>query len=168
MKTVVKVVLLSCVVALLTGCGVTGKWTLQSIKPESEKAHFDLQCMCLMSDGSFRAAAEEEGKSKCLSGTYTYDGKTKLLTFKTDGKERAYHAEVSCPGTMKVTPTVAGESWSATLKHSACPKDKCCCAGNPCPAKPCDMKKCPAAKAGAAPCPAHKAAKPAEPKQGEK
>jgi hypothetical protein len=160
MKTVVKALLLSCVVAILTGCGVTGKWTLQSVKPESEKAPFNLQWMCLMDDGSYMAAAQEEGKSTCLSGTYTYDGKTKLLTLKTDGKERAYHAKLGCPGTvLKITPAEAGETWTATMKHSACPKDKCCCGG-----KMCDPKRCPQAKGGATPCPMNKAGKPAEQK----
>lgn len=174
MKTVVKALLLSCAVAVLTGCGVQGKWTLQSIQPESEKARFNLQWMCLMDDGSYMAAAQEEGKSACLGGTYTYDGKTKTLTFKTDGKERAYHADLVCPGgKMKVTPAEGGESWTATMKRSSCPKDKCCCSGQMCGGKMCDPKQCPGAKGGAAQCPMHKADKPAEkqpaePKPGEK
>jgi hypothetical protein len=168
MKTVVKALLLSCVVAILSGCGVTGKWTLQSIKPESEKARFNLQCMCLMSDGSYMAAAQEEGKSECLKGTYTYDAKTKLLTFKTDGKERAYHAQLMCPGTtLKVTPAEAGETWTATMKHSACSKDKYCCCGQACGGKMCNPKQCPQAKGGAAPCQVQKAEKPAEKKPAE-
>jgi hypothetical protein len=142
MRTVVKGLLLSCVLATLTGCGVTGRWTMQSVKPESAKEHFNLQTLCLMDDGSYMACAQEKGQNKCLKGTYTYDAKTKLLAFKTDGKERSYHAEVGCPGQMKITPTEKGEEWTAIMKHAgACPKDKCCAGG-----QPCDMKQCPAAK----------------------
>jgi hypothetical protein len=164
MKTVAKTLLLSCVLVVVTGCGIQGRWTLQSITPESEKAHFNLQCMCLMSDGSYMAAAQEEGKSTCLKGTYTYDGKTKLLTFKTDSKERAYHADLMCPGSkMKVTPAEAGESWTATMKRAgSCSKDKCCCMGQMCGGKPCDPKKCPMNKSDQ---PAEK--KPVETKAGE-
>ena len=145
MKTVVKTLLLSCVLVVVTGCGVNGKWTLQSITPEAERARFNLQWMCLMDDGSYMAAAQEEGKSTCLAGTYTYDGKSKLLTFRTNGKERAYHADLMCPGgKMKVTSAEAGETWTATMKRTgSCPKDKCCCAGQMCGGKMCDPKQCP-------------------------
>ncbi len=169
MKIMVKALLLACVVAFLTGCGgVTGKWTLQSIKPESETARFNLQWMCLMDDGSYMAAAQEEGKSASLSGAYTYDAKTKLLTFKTDGKERAYHADLLCPGgKLKVTPAEAGETWTATMKRGSCPKDKCCPSGKMCDPKTCDPKQCPHAKGGGTQCPAQKAEKPAEKKPAE-
>jgi hypothetical protein len=171
MRTLLKGLFLTCALAALTGCGVTGKWTMQSINPDSAKAHFNLKCMCLMDDGTYAACTDEAGQMKCLNGTYKYDADTKTLTFTTDGKDRQYHAEVAgcCGSEMKITGGEKGKEWTAVMKHEgACAKDKCCTAKG-CDAKcakPCDPKKCEPAK-----CPAAKGGKPdekkAEPAKGD-
>jgi hypothetical protein len=178
MKTLLKGLFLSCVVLALTGCGVTGKWTMQSIEPESAKAHFNLQKMCLMDDGTYMACVKEGDQCKCLKGNYTYDASAKTLTFRDDGKERQYHAEVTgcCGSQMKISGGEKGKEWTAMMKHEgACPKGKCCCGGKGCDgakcAQACDAKKgdkkcepakCPAAKKDAPP-----EGKKAEPAKGE-
>lgn len=155
MKTMLKGLLLSCVLVAVTGCGVTGKWTMKSLSPESEKKQFNLECLCLMKDGTYMAMAQEEGQNKYLKGTYVYDAEAKLLTFKTDSKERVYNAQVVGLGCeMKVTPTEKGQEWTAIMKHSgACSKDKCCCG------KPCEMKTSPTAKGAPDKAPAEKGEK---------
>ena len=90
----------------LTGCGVTGRWTLQSIKPEAAAEHFHLKAMCLMDDGTFRACASVKDKMECLSGTYEFDQKAEKLTFKEkDGKTFTYNAKLTgcCGSEMTVS-----------------------------------------------------------------
>lgn len=175
MRTMAKGLFLSCVLVALTGCGVTGRWTLQSINPETEKEHFNLQCMCLMEDGTFMACATVKDKMEKLTGTYEFDQKAEKLTFKEkDGKTYTYSAKlVGLGGEMKVWGSEKGKEWTAMMKHAgACPKDKCCPAS--CNPKTCDPKKCQSAKTEAPKAqPEQKAApkgadakKPAEPKSG--
>ena len=164
MKTVLKGLLLSGVLFALTGCGVTGRWSLQSIKPETAAEHFHLKCMCLMDDGTFAACASVKGKMEQLSGTYTFDQKAEKLTFKEkDGKTYAYDAELAgCGSEMKVSSSEKGKEWTAVMKHEgACQKDQCCAGGKTCDPKQCG-KACPAKKTE---CP--QAEKKAEPKAGE-
>ena len=161
MKTMLKGLLLSCVLVAVTGCGVTGKWTMKSLSPESEKEHFNLQALCLMDDGTYMACAKEGEQCKCLKGTYQYDAKAKTLTFKTDSKERSYHAEVGCcGGQMKVTPAEKGEEWTALMKRvGSCPQDKCCPGGKMCDPKTCNPKMCPHAMGAPGKAPAEKSEK---------
>jgi hypothetical protein len=145
MKTVLKGLLLAGVVLALTGCGVSGRWTMQSVKPEGMEKEFSLKCMCLMDDGTFQACAKEGTEMKMLKGTYKYDSNAHTLTFTSpDGKARTYNAQVQCPGgEMKVWGAEKGKEWTAMMKREgACSKD--CCADGKCCGKKCDMSKCPA------------------------
>ncbi len=83
---------------LVTGCGVNGKWTLDSVTPDSAKGHFRLAAVTLNSDGSYVAESEYEGKKETSTGKYEYkDGK---LTFMPDkGEQRSYDAELIDMGT---------------------------------------------------------------------
>ena len=99
MKTVFKGLLLAGVVLALTGCGVSGRWTMESVKPEGMEKEFALKCMCLMDDGTFQACAKEGAEMKMMKGTYKYDANAKTLTFTSpDGKARTYNAEVVALG----------------------------------------------------------------------
>jgi FtsZ-interacting cell division protein ZipA len=119
-RTLCKALILACALAVLTGCGVTGQWKMESIKPENAKEHFQMHWMNLADDGSYKACVKEGDKCKELTGTYKYDADTKTLTFKTDGKERAYHAEVCPLGGMKITGGEKGKEWTAVMKHGPC------------------------------------------------
>jgi hypothetical protein len=143
MKTVLKGLLLAGVVLALTGCGVSGRWTMQSVKPEGMEKEFSLKCMCLMDDGTFQACAKEGAEMKMLKGTYKYDANAHTLTFTSpDGKARTYNAQVQCPGgEMKVWGAEKGKEWTAMMKREgACSKD--CCANGKCCGKKCDESKC--------------------------
>ncbi len=118
MRNVVKGLFLSAVLVALTGCGVNGKWTMQSVTPESAKAHCPIQAVCLMEDGTYQSCSQMGGKCKMENGTYTYDQGTKALTFKpAEGKEVKYTAELTaCGSQMKVTGGEKGKEWTAVMK----------------------------------------------------
>ena len=147
MRTVVKGLFLSAVLVALTGCGINGKWTLQSVTPETAKAHCPIQAICLMEDGTYQSCAMMGDKCTMEKGTYTFDQGAKTLIFKTsDGKEIKYTAELTaCGGELKVTGTDKGKEWTATMKRGECPKGCCkgdqkaCCTGDK---KTCDPKAC--------------------------
>lgn len=135
MKALLKGVLLSCVLVMLTGCSnLAGAWHVVSIEPESAKEAFPMAGLCLKADHSFTACMECGGK---MSGTYEYDAKSELLTFKSEkGKTRTYKACLcSETGQLIVRPAEEGKEWKAVLKRSECCKDKC----DP---KKCDPNKC--------------------------
>lgn len=147
MKKVLTGLFLTGVVLALTGCGVSGRWTMKSMTPETMDKAFALKCMCLMDDGTYQACAKEGAEMKMLKGTYKYDANAKTLTFTSaDGKARTYSAQVQCPGgEMKVWGAEKGKEWTAVMKREgACSKD-CCSAGKCCGM--CAPGKCPAAKA---------------------
>ena len=158
MRAIVKGLGLALLLVPLAGCAVTGQWTMKSITPESAKEHFQLQWMCLMSNGDYMACATEGTQCKKMSGTYMYDAKAKTLTFKTDGKERKYNADLLCPGgEMKVWSSEPGTEWTAVMKRGkCCPADKCTC-----PEK-CRPQTCPMHEKKGEP-----AAKTEEPKKAE-
>lgn len=148
MKTLLKVVVVSCVFLSLTGCGVQGHWAMQSVNPDTAKDKFQMQCLMLNADGSYMACVKEGAQAKCLKGEYKYDAEAKKLTFVTDGKERAYNAELVAGGNeMKFWGGEKGSEWTATMKRcGACRKDcgyRCCAPG-------CDPKACQATCAKAA------------------
>lgn len=148
MKRLLAGMFLSCAVLALTGCGVSGRWTMQSIKPEGMDKEFSLKCMCLMDDGTYQACAKEGAEMKMLKGTYKYDANAKTLTFTSaEGKARTYNAQVQCPGgEMKIWGAEKGKEWTAMMKREgACSKD--CCAPGKCCGMGCAPGKCPAAKA---------------------
>ncbi len=129
MKTCAKVLLLSTLLVALTGCASwSGKWTFQSIKPESAREAFHLDGMCLMNDGTYKAWAAD----KTFTGTWKHDQAAKTLTFVTEGKERVYNAKLLCPGCrMKLWGQMNNQEWTAVMKRSgSCPKNCCekCCA----------------------------------------
>ncbi len=121
MKTTLKVLALSCLFLSLTGCAsMSGRWNFDSITPQTAKKDFQLQCMYLKDDGTFTATASEAGKTREMSGTYTYDGATKTLKFMSQGKEYKYNAELtSSSDTMKVWGGEKGREWTAYMKRVA-------------------------------------------------
>ena len=170
MKSIARALLGTGLLALLTGCGVTGHWRIHSIEPEAAKQHFQIHWMTLSDDGTYKACGMEGGQHKLLTGTYTYDAKEKVLTFKTDGKTRSYHAEVVGMGDeLKVTGGQKGKEWCAIMKKACQCKGECNCpeTGKPCPEhaekKPEAVKEKEAAKPEAQ----KQEAKKAEPKKAE-
>jgi hypothetical protein len=144
MKAAVKVLVLTCVVLVMTGCGVNAKWTLKSITPESAREHFDLQMICLMNDGHYMMRSEMKGAIEQKTGTYEFDRKAEKLTFKgDDGVTREYGAKLLCPGSeLKVWSVGTDSEFTAILKHAgACPKE-CCCQPKTCNPEAC-KKPCP-------------------------
>ena len=144
MKAVLRVLVLGGVLLALTGCtSMAGRWNMETIKPETAKAGFQLGQFCLLKDGTYRMCVQKEGQMKCLTGTYKYDQGSKKLTFtNAEGKERTYKAELVGTDQMKVSGDEKGKEWTATMKRAPCncPKDKsCCCAMSD------NGKKCPAA-----------------------
>ncbi len=140
-------------IVFLTGCGkITGRWTLDCIKPETEKQRFNIGCLVLNDDCTFQAWATEQGKPVQMDGTYKYDSSTKMLTFTpTGGPARTYRAEVELSGKMKVCSTEANESWAAYMKHCACGSKDPCCSKCPACGKACGgkcPKSCPMQKSG--------------------
>jgi hypothetical protein len=147
MKATVQGLVLACVVLSLTGCGsLTGHWTMESIKPEASKQHFDLGMLCLCKDGTFLMCSGAGDKCKETTGTYKYAAADKTLTFTFDqGKERVYKAELTEGGKkMKVEGTAKGEDWTAMLKRveGGCgPADTGTCAKGKGDTKTCPMAK---------------------------
>ena len=86
--------MIACVaLAGLTGCGINGKWKLDSIDPASARGHFRLAAVTLNSDGTYVAESEYDGKKETSHGKYEYKDDT--LTFKPEkGESRTYHAEL--------------------------------------------------------------------------
>ncbi len=141
MKTLCKAVVLASVLVMLSGCAVTGTWSMKSIDPATAKAHFNLQCMKLGEDNTFTACAKEGDQCKMLTGTYTYDANTKKLVFKSDGKERTYTAElVALGGELKIQGGEKAKAFTAVMtKGCKCTEGKCLCQGKctaQCQAKP--------------------------------
>ena len=163
MKAALKVVVLSCALLALTGCGMNAKWEMKSITPATASEHFGMKVLCLMDDGTYMACAVVKDKPACLAGTYTYDNQGQMLTFKDkDGQARSYHAKLLCPGgEMKIWSDEQGKEWTATMKRAGdCPKN--CCGGGPCDHKMCqprgcDPKKCDPKMCDPKACPAKKA-----------
>jgi hypothetical protein len=154
-KTALKVLLASCLLAALTGCGgVAGHWKLESIQPETAKGSFDLAMLCLGKDGACCAAAREGDQVKRMTGTYKYDRAAKTLTLSTEGgPERVYQAQVLCPGTrLKVWSDTPGKEWTAMMSKATCcggkrcGDPKCCCHRGPGAGKPCAVSQCPMMK----------------------
>jgi hypothetical protein len=95
MARICQAALAAAVVLVLSGCGMNGKWTLESIDPESARGHFKLATVELKSDGTYVADSDYDGKTQTSTGKYTYDKETKKLTFTPDqGEARTYDAEL--------------------------------------------------------------------------
>ncbi len=121
MRTLMKGLFLSAVLVALTGCGINGKWTVQSVTPDTAKGQCPIKALCLNEDGTYVACTQAPGSDKCVcgKGTYTYDKGTKTLAFKSDdGKEFKYAAHLQCPGgEMKITGGDKGKEWTAVMKR---------------------------------------------------
>jgi hypothetical protein len=128
MRTMMKGLFLSALLVVLTGCGISGKWTLQSVTPDTAKGQCPIKALCLNDDGTYVACTQAPGQDKgaCGKGTYSYDKGTKVLAFKADdGKEFKYTANLMCPGgEMKITGGEKGKEWTAVMKRGEC-KDEC-------------------------------------------
>jgi len=160
MKRLLGGLILGLAVVALTGCtSAVGHWKMESITPETAKKDFQFCMMCLSKDGQYMACAMAGDEPKKMTGTYKYDASAKTLTFTgSDGKERAYQAEVTNLGCkMKVSSEAKGKEWTAVMK-----KGQCCCdkwrTGKGCDPKACGMPKC---------CPGKCEATKAEPKKAE-
>ncbi len=106
----------------VTGCSsLSGTWTVKEIVPPSEKGKFEMGKITFHSDGKFTAEVTYGGKVKEVKGTYTYDAKEELVTFKgEDNKERTYHLAKVCQCAMckcnlQVWNVGAQKDWVATL-----------------------------------------------------
>jgi hypothetical protein len=145
MKRLAAAGFLTCVL-LLTGCAkITGQWTLDTMKPESEQKNFDVKCLVLNEDNTFCLMANEGPKVVETTGKYSYDQNTKALTFTpASGPARTYTAAVEMSGKMKVGPAEKG-TWTAYLKPCKCDKCQHCGKMCPCP-NPCGKNpRCPMA-----------------------
>ncbi len=132
MRTINKGLWVAGVLAALSGCGVSGEWTMQSIDPESARAHFNLQWLQLMEDGRYAACAQATGKTHAMSGRYLYDQKAGTLMFKTtDGTTRTYNAKlVGLGDQLKVSSAEPSQAWTAVMKRlDSCPNGMCRPAG---------------------------------------
>lgn len=117
MKNLLKGLLLSVAMLVLTGCGVTGDWTLHTITPEEARQHYELASVTLNDDGTYTANATRAGREVTSTGTYTFEnGK---LSFSSDaGKTRTYDARlILCGCKMVVKTTVEGEEVKAIMKR---------------------------------------------------
>jgi hypothetical protein len=134
MRTVLKASLLPLVVLALTGCGISGTWSLDSIEPKSAAASFEIHKVVLRDDGTYCACFKRDGEPQTAKGEYELaDGK---LTFKAESREpRVYDAKLAglC-GELHVTGGDPDSKWTAVLKRSQCKcgSGACRCGGGTC------------------------------------
>ncbi len=149
MKTVFKTSFLLCLAVALSGCGITGRWTMQSLDPESAKKDLQLCCITLNADGTYQTCTHEGSQTKQIQGTYKYDASSKTLTLSpAQGQPQTYKAEpVELGCKLKIWDGEKGKEWVAMMKRAgACSKADCCQ-----PAAKREPKACPQAKSKAAP-----------------
>ncbi len=106
----------------VVGCSsLQGTWTVREVVPPAERGKFEMGKITFHSGGKFSAEVSYQGKSRQMKGTYTYDPKEELVTFKgEDNQERTYHlAKVCgcgmCPSTLQVWNVGPQKEWVATL-----------------------------------------------------
>ena len=98
-----------------TGCTVTGKWTLEKIKPTAGLHEFDYASLTLQKDGSFYGEALNPGV-RATAGTYTYrDGTLVLEPY--DGPRVAYAAQQPDNNHLKLEQTTESERIEAKFKR---------------------------------------------------
>jgi len=89
-KLIVAVLL---ILAFGVGCGVTGDWVLQEVRPPSAKRHFNISRINFQGDLNFTVtAAGEDNKQIESKGTYTYNEWTRELNLRMGAKELSYTA----------------------------------------------------------------------------
>lgn len=100
----------------LTGCSVTGKWSLVEVEPTAARRDFDLQSMTLHKDGTFYAEAREAGDIETVSGTYTYQNKTLTLR-EHDGENMVYDAKFLSGNRLELARTTPSGKINATFER---------------------------------------------------
>jgi hypothetical protein len=66
---------------LAAGCGIQGKWSLESVEPTAAQRDFEWQVLTLQKDGSFYGEKQNAG-IHTASGTYRFDRNKHVLTLK--------------------------------------------------------------------------------------
>ena len=84
--------------ALVSACAsMNGKWSLAEVDPTAARRDFSFQSLTLQDDGTFYAERKEMGKTKSVSGTWTYeDGVLSLRQH--DGERHTYDAKLEDSG----------------------------------------------------------------------
>jgi hypothetical protein len=100
---------------LATGCTITGKWTLETIKPEAGLHEFDYANLTFQKDGSFYGEALNPGV-RATAGTYTYNHGTLILT-PYDGPRLACAARIPDPSHLHVDVTTENERIQTVFKR---------------------------------------------------
>ncbi|MEW6252039.1 MAG: hypothetical protein AB1716_15475 [Planctomycetota bacterium] len=126
--------LLSCVLALLTGCAsVNGHWTVDKVTPEAGGTQFQYGAMCLK-DGHFVARLDCSGNYKLVNGTYTYNPLSKELNLRPQtASARTYKAQPIAGGRqLKIWNLNPRQTWTAFMNQETCPSgqngQEMCCA----------------------------------------
>jgi hypothetical protein len=77
------------------GCGVTGNWVLEDVRPPSAKQHFNISRIDFRDDLTFTITATgEDGRQIESNGTYTYSDWTRQLKLRMGAKELDYTAMI--------------------------------------------------------------------------
>ncbi len=93
MRAAWRLALLSLSIVAVGGCGLAGTWKVDDFVPYSVKKNFEIGQITFRTDGTYVADMSYSGREKESKGTYTYDAKTQMLTFKSgEGKTREYQA----------------------------------------------------------------------------
>lgn len=102
---------------VLTGCGINGTWTLQTVEPDEARGQFKLAEVTFNDDGTYTAQADYANDEETSTGTWTYKADT--LTLHTDsGKTLEYDAELcEMCNTLKVCKEEHGQMVTATMKR---------------------------------------------------
>jgi hypothetical protein len=102
----------------LTGCGVTGTWQLDQVKPDDSAREYLYSAFTLNKDGSFAADFERGGEVHHSVGTYTFDDGQLTVTAE-NGQQRSYDAKLTGLGSRMevVGRTPAGETVTAIMKR---------------------------------------------------
>ncbi len=114
--------LLLCVALFgLAGCGIQGKWTLQSVTPESARQDLRFGDITLKDDKTYEAVAKYDGKTETSTGKYVFDSANHKLTFTPDQKGqpvRTYDAQLIDMGErLKVETAYKGKIVTAYMKR---------------------------------------------------
>ena len=101
----------------LSGCNnaLVGTWRTESVNPPESAKTFQLIKVTFNKDGTYTAAATEEGKSRQMSGNYDFNGFELKLENK-DGTVRTYGAMLdSFKNELIMTTKYEGEKIRAVL-----------------------------------------------------
>ncbi len=103
---------------LLSGCGITGEWTLVTVEPKEAARHYAFGEFELRPDGTYEAEADfGKGLTKS-SGTYTYEN-GKLTLVAADGETRTYDARlIEMASKLEVVSTMQdGKKVTAVMRR---------------------------------------------------